>query len=137
MWFLIIESVLWEDCTFSLFHGQTAMLSKLLHFSLLLSFSTAIPPAYVSSLARGWIRAAAEAYTIAIATSDLWGATSATYTTACGNTRSLNQWVRPGIEPTSSQRQCQVLNLLSHNRNSYFLSLSLIFFFSLLKKNGD
>ena len=29
-------------------------------------------------------------------------ATSVTYVTACGNTRSLTQWVRPGIEPASS-----------------------------------
>ena len=30
------------------------------------------------------------------------GATSSTYTTAHGNTRSLTHWARPGIEPTSS-----------------------------------
>ena len=39
--------------------------------------------------------------------------------------RSLSHWGRPGIEPASSQGQCQVLSLLSHNENScqqWFLS---------------
>ena len=35
------------------------------------------------------------------------------------------QWIlnplRPGIEPVSSQRQCQVLNLLSHSGNSHLV----------------
>ena len=31
----------------------------------------------------------------------------------------LTHWVRPGIEPALSQTLCWVLNLLSHNRNSY------------------
>ena len=48
-------------------------------------------------------------------------ATPVTYTTAWGHIISLTHWVRPGIEPTSSQRQCQALNLLSHNGNSSFL----------------
>ena len=34
------------------------------------------------------------------------------------HTRSLTYWARPGIEPTSSQRQYWVLNLLIHNGNS-------------------
>ena len=46
-------------------------------------------------------------------------AASATYTTAHGNATSLTHWARPGIEPASSQQQCWVLNLLSHNRNSW------------------
>ena len=33
----------------------------------------------------------------------IW-ATSVTYATICGNTGSLPHWVRPGIEPASSQR---------------------------------
>ena len=57
------------------------------------------------------------AYTIATATAD-W-ATSVTYATAYGNTRSLIHWERPGIKPTSSWRQCQDLNTLSHNGNSW------------------
>ena len=43
-------------------------------------------------------------------------ATSVTHT-ACNNARSLIHWVRPGIEPASLQRLCQVLNLLNHSRN--------------------
>ena len=35
------------------------------------------------------------------------------------NARSLTHWVRSGIKPAASQRQHQVLNLLSHNGNSY------------------
>ena len=45
-------------------------------------------------------------------------AASATYTTAFGNPGSLTHWARPGIECASSQRQCCVLDLLSHNWNS-------------------
>ena len=47
-------------------------------------------------------------------------ATSATYTTACSNARSLTHWVRPGIDPTFSGTLWQVLNMLSHNKNSQF-----------------
>ena len=46
-------------------------------------------------------------------------ATSVTYIAAYGNAGSLTHWTRPGIEPTSSQRQHWVLNLLSHNGNSW------------------
>ena len=46
------------------------------------------------------------------------GAAAATNTIACGNTTSLTQWARPGIELTSSPRLCRVLNPLSHNGNS-------------------
>ena len=45
-------------------------------------------------------------------------AASANYTAACGSTRSLTHGARPGIEPSSSQRPHQDLNLLSHNGNS-------------------
>ena len=34
------------------------------------------------------------------------------------NTGSLTHWARPRIEPTSSQRQCRVLNQWSHSGNS-------------------
>ena len=44
--------------------------------------------------------------------------TSAPHTAACSNARSLNHWVRPGIEPTSSWTLCQALNPLRHNENS-------------------
>ena len=45
-------------------------------------------------------------------------ATSANYAAACGNITSLTHWARPGIEPSSSRRQCQVFNLLNHTGNS-------------------
>jgi len=38
--------------------------------------------------------------------------------TTYGNARSLTHWVRLGFKPASSQRQCQFLNMLSHNGNS-------------------
>ena len=69
----------------------------------------AIPVASGSSWARGQIRAAS------VASQQPWKyqieTTSATYCTAWGNGGSLTNWVRPGIEPTSSWRQCWVLNL--------------------------
>ena len=43
---------------------------------------------------------------------------SATYSTAWGNARSLTHWVSLGMEPTSLQTLCWVLNPLSHNKNS-------------------
>ena len=52
----------------------------------------------------------------------IWAA-SAAYAAACGNARSSTQLARSGIEFTSSQRQCQVLNLLSHSGNSQFSHL--------------
>ena len=51
---------------------------------------------------------------------------SATYVTDGSNAGSLTHQVRPGIEPASSCRQFQVLNLLSHNRNFWPLGLKLI-----------
>ena len=45
-------------------------------------------------------------------------ATSVTYTTPCGNARSLTYWTKPGIEPASSWTLYQVLNPLSHNRKA-------------------
>ena len=39
----------------------------------------------------------------------------------------LNHWVRPQIEPASSQRQYQVLNPLSHNRNSSKFNVECLF----------
>ena len=38
--------------------------------------------------------------------------------TACSKAGSLTQWVRPGVEPTSSETLCWVLNLMNRNRNS-------------------
>ena len=50
----------------------------------------------------------------------IW-ATSVTCAAAYGNTGSLTHWVRPGIEPESSETLCQVLNVLSHSGNSCIL----------------
>ena len=51
----------------------------------------------------------------------LWiQAACATYTAAYGNTRSLTQGARPGIEPAASRRLCWALNPLSHNGNSHW-----------------
>ena len=50
----------------------------------------------------------------------IWAA-SATHAAACSNARSLTHWMRPGIELTSSQWLCRVLNPLNHNRNSLSL----------------
>ena len=54
-------------------------------------------------------------------------ATSATYAAACGITGSLTHWARPGIKPASSLTLCRVLNLLSHNRNSWSFFFPFIF----------
>ena len=48
----------------------------------------------------------------------IW-ATSVNYTAACSSTtRSLTRRARAGIKPTSSQTLCQVLNPLTHKKNS-------------------
>ena len=65
-------------------------------------FLVAAPVAYGSSRARGRTGVAAEAYAA-----------------SCSNTRSLNHWARPGIEPVSSRRQHWVLNPLNHYKNSF------------------
>ena len=57
----------------------------------------AVPVAYVSSLARGWIRYIATGLQ---PQPQIW-AMSGTYAAACNDTRSLTQWVKPGIEPAS------------------------------------
>ena len=79
--------------------------------------STAAPVTHGSSQPKGGIGAAAKGYTTA-QQHQIWVA-SVTYVRACGNARSLTQWVRPGIEPASSQRKLWVLNLLSHSGNSW------------------
>ena len=45
-------------------------------------------------------------------------AESVTYAAAYGSAVSLTHWVRLGIKPTTSQRQCWVINSLSHNRKA-------------------
>ena len=68
-----------------------------------LFFSQAAPAAYGSSWARGQMGTAAEPMP---QLQHQIRATSATYTAAYSNARSFTQWVRPGIKPKSSQRQC-------------------------------
>ena len=45
---------------------------------------------------------------------------SATYAIDCSSARFLTHWVRPGIEPTSSQRQYRVFNLQPQWERWYF-----------------
>ena len=73
------------------------------------------PIAYGSSQARGLIGAAAAGLSQNQA---MWiKATSATYTAAHSNVRSLTHWTRPGIEFTSSRILVSFMPL-SHNGNS-------------------
>ena len=81
--------------------------------------------ACLSSQAAGQVRAGAEAY--ATATVTLIQAASATCAIAWNNTGSLTHWTRPGIEPASSWRLCQILNPLSHNGNSSFVLIYILF----------
>ena len=57
------------------------------------------------------------AYTTAAATQDL----------SLWHSGSLTHWARPGIEPASSQTLCQVLNPLSHHRNSWLKLLKSVY----------
>ena len=86
------------------------------YFCLFFGFRAA-PLAYGSSWARGsnW---SCSCWPMPQPQQHSFWATSATCATACGNAGSLTPWARPGIEPASSQPLYQVLNLLSHNRNS-------------------
>ena len=59
------------------------------------------------------------AYTTATATPGQ--ATSVTYTTAYGNSRSLTHWARPGLEPESSQIRSGSFLLIPHgNTQQHF-----------------
>ena len=60
-----------------------------------------------------------------------WGHHHSHDNTGSGNARSLTHRARPGIKPASSQRQYQVLNLLSHGRNSMNIYLYQIKAFNL------
>ena len=42
---------------------------------------------------------------------------------SCSNTRSLIHWAGPQIKPVLPQRQCQILDLLCHSRNSLIVFL--------------
>ena len=81
------------------------------------SFFTAVWVAYGSSQARGWIGTAAPSlrHSHGNTGSKLHRLPMAQLVAM---PRSLTHSMRPGIEPTSSQGQHQVLNMLSPNRNS-------------------
>ena len=66
--------------------------------------------AYGSSQVRGWPKFQLPAYATAIAT------LGPSFICDAG---SLIHGARPGIEPATSWRLCQVFNLLSQNRHSY------------------
>ena len=75
------------------------------------SLSMATSVAYGSCLSRDRIGAA----TAAAAYAALEPSCICTYAAACSSAGSLTHWMRPGIKPASSQRECWVLNMLSHN----------------------
>ena len=77
-------------------------------FFLFMATSTA----YGSSWARGWIRTAAASLCHS------HGNMGSKLHLQPMNTKSLNCWMRSGVEPISSWALCRVLNLPSHNRNS-------------------
>ena len=80
----------------------------------------AAPVAHERSQAKGWIRAATEAYATAMAEQHgIWAASAAPW----GNVGSLAHWARPGIKPISSGTLCWVPNTLSHNGNSPITTL--------------
>ena len=89
----------------------------------------ATPVAYGCSQARVRIGAASGAYTTATATQDPSHACDLHHTHS--NTGSPTHWVRPGIEPASSQTLCWVLNLLIQNEKSCLLPSNVIYLFIL------
>ena len=90
----------------------------LLSFMYLLFLFRVAPAAYESSQARGRTKAAAEAYATARATAPQDPRWVCDLRRSLKQRRSLTHWARPGIEPTSWQGLCQVLNPLSHSGNS-------------------
>ena len=88
-------------------------------FILFIFLFMATPEAYVSSQARGRIRAAASAYATAMATpglSHIWDLHHSLWQYWI-----LNPLSEAGIKPASLQTQHQFLKPLSHNRNSFKL----------------
>ena len=74
----------------------------------------AVPAAYGSSQAGGWLGATAAGHSHS-RSCEIWAACAA-YAASYGNTRSLTHWARQGIKPASSWILCWALNLLSRNR---------------------
>ena len=96
--------------------------SLLLQLLPLFFFFFSAPMAYGSSQTRNRIGTAAASLCHSHAQQCQIPATSATYTTACSNARSLTHWTRPGIEPPSLflMDTSQALNPPSYNGNSSF-----------------
>ena len=69
-----------------------------------------------------WVKSELQLLTYTTLQHSIWAA-SVTYAAAFSITGSLTHWVRPGMEPTSSQGQCGVLNPLSHNGTSRIFSV--------------
>ena len=99
-------------------NGDFSTSMKYTYFFFLFLYYIATPAADASSWARGQIGAAAASLQHSQGNTrselHLWPTPQ-----LVANTRSLIHWARPGIEPASSQGQFEVLNLLSHSRNSW------------------
>ena len=70
-------------------------------FFFFFAISWVAPTAYGDSQGRGLIGATTASLCHSHSNAGIW-ATSATYTTAHGNTGSLTHWARPGVEPPTS-----------------------------------
>ena len=97
---------------------HTTVLCPLHFMFLFLLLFTATPEAYGGALGQGLNQSCSSQPTPESEQRWIW-ATSVTYAAPCGNTGSFTHERRPGIEPASSHTLCQILNLLSHNRNSF------------------
>ena len=89
-------------------------------------FSRVAPTAYGGSQARGLIGSGPQQRRI-------W-ATSATYTTAHCNTRSLSHWAKPGIKPATSWFLVGFTNCWATTGTPFFPLLETIFFYYSKKK---
>ena len=121
------EPLRWQPRSLNLMHLKRAPLSRFLVFF----FLTAAPAAHGSSQARGWIRAAAEAYTTATTTQNP--------SLICDLRRSLHQhWILNSLSEARDQtciltETMQVFNPLSRNENSLLFFNSLVFLTQNLK----
>ena len=96
-----IISSAYNDNFISSFPIWTPFLSLSSFLSYFLTFFQGFPPtAYGSSQSRGWLEAVATSLCHSHKITVKW-ASSSTYTSAHGNTKSLTHWVRLGTEPES------------------------------------
>ena len=118
--FPVLFIPLWFSSGITFFLSKSFPLTFLLLLFFFFSFSKAVPAAYGSSLARGWLRVAAADYTIAMATLDL-NCPCNLSCTAWGNAGSLTHWAWPGITThifMNTVMDSWVLNPLSNSGNS-------------------